>query len=137
MECKGARQAQLCELLSDNRHGVLGNAPYEKEHMPVNKKTTCLDAETLAALAHGTIPADQVSHVEAHLPNCSKCLGVVARAARGHMGFRPPAPGGDTVELPRASPARHRPVRIVAIAMSLFVAGGSATWGYWSTAEDT
>jgi len=48
----------------------------------------CIDAETLAAWAAGSMPADTSTGIEAHLASCDRCQTMVALFA----GSEPPAP---------------------------------------------
>ena len=41
----------------------------------------CLDAETIAALSSGALPADDRAAAEMHLADCDRCLGVLATLA--------------------------------------------------------
>jgi hypothetical protein len=100
---------------------------------PVNRKrrTRCLDARTLAALARGTFPADELHHVREHLPRCSKCLGRIAAAVRRRaLG----GPARLEHEGPRLPPdADSNPgtlLRSLAVAISLLALGSSATCWY-------
>ena len=43
----------------------------------------CLDRRTLAALAAGKLSAADVERVQAHLPECPRCLSIVAATVRG------------------------------------------------------
>jgi hypothetical protein len=99
----------------------------------VNRKgrTRCLEARTLAALARGTIPTDELHHVREHLPRCSKCLGRIAAAVRRRALGGPAELDREAARLPRdaASPS-GRLLRSLAVAISLLALGSSATCWY-------
>ena len=104
----------------------------------VNRKrrTRCLDARTLAALARGTLPGGALHHVREHLPRCSKCLGAVAAAVRRRALGAPARRERERErEAPRLLPPgadsyRGRLLRTLAVAISLLALGSSATCWY-------
>lgn len=131
----GKRTRNCYERRSDNPgHGGREQA-LEEVPVAANERTTCLDPETLAALADGNVPAHNLSHVRAHLPECSKCLDVLAFAARGRAGLGSPARGGDTLALPRRAVARRNPRRAIAVVLSFVALGSSAAWWRFDGAE--
>jgi hypothetical protein len=99
---------------------------------PVNRKrrTRCLDARTLAALARGTFPADELLHVREHLPRCSKCLGRIAAAARRRALGGPGPLEREARQLPPADSNPGTLLRSLAVAISLLALGSSATCWY-------
>jgi hypothetical protein len=51
-------------------------------HTGKAQTTPCLDAETSAALADGTLPARERSAAEAHVADCPRCQAMIAALAR-------------------------------------------------------
>jgi hypothetical protein len=99
----------------------------------VNRKgrTRCLDAQTLAALARGTIPAHELHHVREHLPRCSKCLGRIAAAVRRRALDGPARLQREAPPLPPDADSNlGRLLRSLAVAISLLALGSSATCWY-------
>ena len=52
-------------------------------HVNSRESPDCLDRRTLAALAAGKLSAADVERVQAHLPECPRCLSIVAATVRG------------------------------------------------------
>ena len=95
---------------------------------------TCLNDDTLAALARGVIPQGELGRIREHLPSCPRCLDAVARGSR----MRRPVERGDAIErmAPPPDTARPGPSRglrwgavlvaaIAAVLAGLWVAPGS------------
>jgi hypothetical protein len=100
---------------------------------PVNRKgrTRCLGAQTLASLARGTIPADELHLVREHLPRCPKCLGRIAAAVQRRALGGPAQLEREGPRLARDADSRPgRLLRSLAVAISLLALGSSATCWY-------
>jgi anti-sigma factor RsiW len=97
------------------------------------ERTQCLDAATLAALVQGKLPPDRRGEVQAHLPACSKCLGIVAAGVHERARSRRPTfdrrDTADRDTTPPERPMRYRPMRLISVVLSLLALGGSvASW---------
>lgn len=96
------------------------------------RRPRCLEAQTLAALAHGRIP-DELEQVRQHLPQCSKCLGALAAAVqRRTRGEGSPLTARGPLPAPVDS-SHGRLFRGLAVALSLLALGSSATCWYLDT----
>jgi hypothetical protein len=102
-----------------------------KRSVTRKRRTRCLDSQTLATLARGSIPSDGLQHVREHLPQCSNCLGTVAAAVRRRALAGPAWPGREAPRLPAgADSSPGRLLRGLAVAISLLALGSSATCWY-------
>lgn len=111
--------------------GPSPTAPVQYKPSLNRKRSRCLDARTLAALARGSLSDSDVHPVREHLPQCSKCLGQVAAAARQRALRGPAGPGrwGTRVP-PGADSSPGRLLRGLAVAISLLALGSSVTCYY-------
>lgn len=91
--------------------------------------TRCLDARTLAALTNGTIPLDELPHIQKHLPRCSKCVAAVAAGSRRRARCSRTPQSGDFLRVCVES-RRGRLLRGLAVTLSLLALGSSATCWY-------
>jgi hypothetical protein len=113
------------------RRAITNGAVHYKRSLNRKRMSRCLDARTLAALAGGTMPSDEVRHVREHLPQCSKCLGKVAAASRQRALDGPAGSGRESARVPpgaESSPGRL--LRGLAVAISLLALGSSVTCWY-------
>jgi hypothetical protein len=111
--------------------GPSPTAPVHYKRSLNRKRTRCLDARTLAALARGSLPDSDVQPVREHLPQCSKCLGKVAAAARQRALGGPAGPGREGARVPPgADSSPGRLLRGLAVALSLLALGSSVTCWY-------
>lgn len=95
------------------------------------ERTQCLDAATLSALVRGKLPVDRKDAVQAHLPGCSKCLGIVAAGVGERVRSKRPAFRRDSVV--REPPIRHGPAQLILVVLSLVALGGSLAWWHASS----
>jgi hypothetical protein len=113
------------------RVAITHGAVHYKRSVNRKRKARCLEARTLAALARGSMPGDELQHVREHLPQCSKCLGQVAAAARRRALGAPASLGRGAPHLvPGAESKPGRLLRSLAVALSLLALGSSATCWY-------
>jgi len=86
---------------------------------------TCLNDETLAALARGVIPRGELGRIREHLPECPRCLDAIAHRARSRPGA--PASLEATTATPPVAPAprpsgRRRWVAVVGAGLAVALA---------------
>ncbi len=91
-------------------------------------KTKCLEPATLAALAAGSMPSEAMRAVQKHLPECPRCLGIVAATVRERARVVGAAGMGDTVVIARPGKVRQSPVHLSAVLLSVLALGSSAAW---------
>jgi hypothetical protein len=99
----------------------------------IRRQSRCLDAQTLAALAHGKMPSGELHHIEKHLPQCSRCIGAIAAGIQRRA--RPSRYGStsDSAVLVRSGSSRSRLSHTLAVALSLLALGSSVTYWYLGT----
>jgi hypothetical protein len=102
------------------------SANWREAPVTTRKRIRCLAPSTLAALAQGRLPADQMREVQEHLPACSKCLGIVAASIRDRARSTSSAGGSDPVVLER--PIRYGSAHLISMVLSFLALGGSIAW---------
>jgi len=94
------------------------------------RRTRCLQPETLAELAQGRMPSEELNHIRQHLPNCSRCRDTIAANMRHRAGAHRGASSVEPPLLVAADSSQVKLFRSLALGLSLLALGSSVTCWY-------